>query len=106
MVTTDATGELPDSRTESDGSAVVRVLGYNIRSMRDDEDALARVIRACAPDVVLVQEAPRFFRWRTLPGSPPGAASSSSAAAPPPRDRCCSARCGPPSNGPRTCCCR
>ncbi|MER7621511.1 endonuclease/exonuclease/phosphatase family protein [Streptomyces sp. NPDC126503] len=64
MVTTDATGELPDSRTESDGSAVVRVLGYNIRSMRDDEDALARVIRACAPDVVLIQEAPRFFRWR------------------------------------------
>ncbi|MEU8518610.1 endonuclease/exonuclease/phosphatase family protein [Streptomyces sp. NBC_01216] len=56
--------ELPDSRTEADGSAVVRVLGYNIRSLRDDEDALARVIRACAPDLVLVQEAPRFFRWR------------------------------------------
>ncbi|KUH39412.1 MULTISPECIES: endonuclease/exonuclease/phosphatase family protein [Streptomyces] len=55
---------LPDSRTEADGSAVVRVLGYNIRSLRDDEDALARVVRACAPDVVLVQEAPRFFRWR------------------------------------------
>ncbi|GAA2491618.1 endonuclease/exonuclease/phosphatase family protein [Streptomyces gobitricini] len=56
--------ELPDSCTEADGSAVVRVLSYNIRSMRDDEDALARVIRACAPDLVLVQEAPRFFRWR------------------------------------------
>ncbi|MFD3946545.1 endonuclease/exonuclease/phosphatase family protein [Streptomyces sp. NPDC058579] len=55
---------LPDSRTEADGSAVVRVLSYNIRSMRDDEDALARVVRACAPDLVLVQEAPRFFRWR------------------------------------------
>ncbi|OEJ96595.1 endonuclease/exonuclease/phosphatase family protein [Streptomyces thermolilacinus] len=55
---------LPDSRTEPDGSAVIRVLGYNIRSLRDDEDALARVIRACAPDIVLVQEAPRFFRWR------------------------------------------
>ncbi|MCW7945332.1 endonuclease [Streptomyces hygroscopicus] len=55
---------LPNSRTESDGSAVIRVLGYNIRSMRDDTDALARVIRACAPDLVLVQEAPRFFRWR------------------------------------------
>lgn len=55
---------LPNSRTEADGSAVVRVLSYNIRSMRDDEDALARVIRACAPDLVLVQEAPRFFRWR------------------------------------------
>lgn len=55
---------LPDSRTEPDGSAVVRVLSYNIRSMRDDRAALARVIRACAPDLVLVQEAPRFFRWR------------------------------------------
>lgn len=55
---------LPDSRTEQDGSAVVRVLSYNIRSMRDDCDALARVIRACAPDLVLLQEAPRFFRWR------------------------------------------
>ncbi|MDL5201090.1 endonuclease/exonuclease/phosphatase family protein [Streptomyces sp. ALI-76-A] len=55
---------LPNSRTESDGSAVVRVLSYNIRSMRDDTDALARVITACAPDLVLVQEAPRFFRWR------------------------------------------
>ena len=55
---------LPDSRTEPDGSAVIRVLSYNIRSMRDDRAALARVIRACAPDLVLVQEAPRFFRWR------------------------------------------
>ncbi|MCB5910666.1 endonuclease/exonuclease/phosphatase family protein [Streptomyces pinistramenti] len=55
---------LPDSRTEPDGSAVVRVLSYNIRSLRDDRAALARVIRACAPDLVLIQEAPRFFRWR------------------------------------------
>jgi endonuclease/exonuclease/phosphatase family metal-dependent hydrolase len=55
---------LPDSRTEADGSAVLRVLSYNIRSMRDDTDALAGVIRACAPDLVLLQEAPRFFRWR------------------------------------------
>ncbi|MFE7978027.1 endonuclease/exonuclease/phosphatase family protein [Streptomyces shenzhenensis] len=55
---------LPNSRTESDGSAVIRVLSYNIRSMRDDTAALARVISACAPDLVLVQEAPRFFRWR------------------------------------------
>jgi endonuclease/exonuclease/phosphatase family metal-dependent hydrolase len=55
---------LPNSRTEPDGSALVRVLSYNIRSMRDDTDALARVITGCAPDLVLVQEAPRFFRWR------------------------------------------
>ncbi|MFF9020885.1 endonuclease/exonuclease/phosphatase family protein [Streptomyces eurythermus] len=55
---------LPDSATEPDGSATVRVLSYNIRSMRDDTAALARVITACAPDLVLLQEAPRFFRWR------------------------------------------
>jgi endonuclease/exonuclease/phosphatase family metal-dependent hydrolase len=48
----------------SDGSALVRVLSYNIRSLRDDTTALARVISACAPDLVLLQEAPRFFRWR------------------------------------------
>lgn len=55
---------LPHSRTESDGTAVIRVLSYNIRSLRDDTEALVRVIRACAPDLVLLQEAPRFFRWR------------------------------------------
>lgn len=42
----------------------VRLLSYNVRSLRDDTAAVARVIRACAPDVVCVQEAPRFFRWR------------------------------------------
>lgn len=62
MVTTPM--PLPDSRTEPDGSAVIRVLSYNIRSLRDDTEALARVIRACAPDLVCLQEAPRFFRWR------------------------------------------
>lgn len=61
---TSPSSTLPDSRTESDGSAVIRVLSYNIRSMRDDTAALARTIAACAPDLVLVQEAPRFFRWR------------------------------------------
>ena len=55
---------LPNSHTEPDGSAVIRVLSYNIRSMRDDTAALARIISACAPDLVLIQEAPRFFRWR------------------------------------------
>ncbi len=59
-----ATPLLPNSRTEPDGAAVIRVLSYNIRSMRDDTRALARVITACAPDLVLIQEAPRFFRWR------------------------------------------
>ncbi|BAC73786.1 hypothetical protein SAVERM_6075 [Streptomyces avermitilis MA-4680 = NBRC 14893] len=64
MPTSPAASPLPPSRTEPDGSAVIRVLSYNIRSMRDDTAALARVISACEPDLVLVQEAPRFFRWR------------------------------------------
>jgi endonuclease/exonuclease/phosphatase family metal-dependent hydrolase len=41
------------------------VLSYNVRSMRDDQAALARVIRSAEPDVVCVQEAPRFLRWRS-----------------------------------------
>jgi endonuclease/exonuclease/phosphatase family metal-dependent hydrolase len=42
----------------------VRLLSYNVRSLRDDPRAVARVVRACAPDVVCVQEAPRFAGWR------------------------------------------
>lgn len=45
--------------------ARLRLLCYNIRSMRDDRAALARVIRSAEPDVVCVQEAPRFLRWRS-----------------------------------------
>lgn len=44
----------------------VRVLSYNVRSMRDDRAALGRVISSARPDVVCVQEAPRFLRWRSL----------------------------------------
>lgn len=44
----------------------LRVLTYNVRSMRDDRAALGRVIRSADPDVVLVQESPRFARWRSL----------------------------------------
>jgi endonuclease/exonuclease/phosphatase family metal-dependent hydrolase len=36
---------------------------YNVRSLRDDPAAVARVIRKLAPDVACVQEAPRFWRW-------------------------------------------
>jgi endonuclease/exonuclease/phosphatase family metal-dependent hydrolase len=43
---------------------MVRILSYNVRSLRDDRAALARVVRGCAPDVVCVQEAPRFFGWQ------------------------------------------
>ncbi|GAB3205611.1 endonuclease/exonuclease/phosphatase family protein [Marinactinospora endophytica] len=45
--------------------AVLRVLSYNVRSLRDDVDALVRVVRACRPDVLCLQEAPRLWRWRS-----------------------------------------
>ncbi|WP_241562311.1 endonuclease/exonuclease/phosphatase family protein [Streptomyces hoynatensis] len=45
-------------------SVELRLLAYNVRSLRDDRAALAGVIRACAPDVLCVQEAPRFPGWR------------------------------------------
>ncbi|MDT3399042.1 endonuclease/exonuclease/phosphatase family protein [Streptomyces sp. B1866] len=63
MSVTPVLADLPRAVTEPD-SAVIRVLSYNVRSLRDDRHALARVVRACAPDVLCVQEAPRFFRWR------------------------------------------
>jgi endonuclease/exonuclease/phosphatase family metal-dependent hydrolase len=44
---------------------ILRVLSYNVRSLRDDQAALARVIQSAEPDVVCVQEAPRFLRWRS-----------------------------------------
>ncbi|GAA2612909.1 endonuclease/exonuclease/phosphatase family protein [Dactylosporangium fulvum] len=42
----------------------VRVLSYNLHSLRDDRRALASVVREVAPDVAILQEAPRRFRWR------------------------------------------
>ncbi|WP_406197789.1 endonuclease/exonuclease/phosphatase family protein [Kitasatospora sp. NBC_01560] len=44
------------------GPGRLRLLSYNIRSLRDDRRALVRVIRACAPDVVCIQESPRYWR--------------------------------------------
>ncbi len=38
---------------------VVRVAAYNVRGLRDDRAALSRVVRAIAPDVLLLQEVPR-----------------------------------------------
>jgi endonuclease/exonuclease/phosphatase family metal-dependent hydrolase len=43
----------------------VRVLTWNVRSLRDDAAGVARMIRAVAPDVALIQEAPRLWRWRS-----------------------------------------
>ncbi len=42
----------------------LRVLSYNVHGLRDDRAALTGLVRDLAPDVVVVQEAPRRFRWR------------------------------------------
>jgi len=44
---------------------VLRLLTYNVRSLRDDAAAVSRVIHAARPDVACIQEAPRFLRWRS-----------------------------------------
>ncbi|SCL18112.1 Metal-dependent hydrolase, endonuclease/exonuclease/phosphatase family [Micromonospora pallida] len=46
------------------GGVPLRVVSYNIHTQRDDTAALAEVVRAAQPDVVIVQEGPRRFRWR------------------------------------------
>jgi endonuclease/exonuclease/phosphatase family metal-dependent hydrolase len=46
----------------------LRLMSYNVHSLRDDLDALAAVVAAAAPDVLVVQEAPRRFRWRARCG--------------------------------------
>ena len=43
---------------------VVRVVTYNLRQLRDDQDALVAVIRDLAADVLVVQEPPRGPRER------------------------------------------
>ncbi|SOD74373.1 endonuclease/exonuclease/phosphatase family metal-dependent hydrolase [Jatrophihabitans sp. GAS493] len=43
----------------------LRLLSYNVRSLRDDGSKVARIIRDADPHVVCLQEAPRFLRWRS-----------------------------------------
>jgi len=43
----------------------LRVVSYNIRTLRDDRSAVVRVLRGLDADVVCIQEAPRFWRWRS-----------------------------------------
>jgi endonuclease/exonuclease/phosphatase family metal-dependent hydrolase len=45
--------------------AGVRIVSYNVHSLRDDLTALASVVRDLAPDILIIQEAPRRLRWRT-----------------------------------------
>ncbi len=43
----------------------LRVVSYNVHSLRDDLEALARVVREIEADIAVVQEAPRRWRWRS-----------------------------------------
>lgn len=43
----------------------MRVASWNVRSLRDGSRGVARVLRSLSADVVLVQEAPRLFLWRS-----------------------------------------
>jgi endonuclease/exonuclease/phosphatase family metal-dependent hydrolase len=40
------------------------VLTYNVRGLRDDVDALVRVVRGSGAQLLYVQEAPKVVRWR------------------------------------------
>ncbi|GID32107.1 endonuclease/exonuclease/phosphatase family protein [Paractinoplanes brasiliensis] len=44
--------------------ASLRVVSYNVHGLKDDRAALVGLIRDLAPDVLVMQEAPRRFRWR------------------------------------------
>jgi endonuclease/exonuclease/phosphatase family metal-dependent hydrolase len=44
--------------------AGLRLMSYNVHTLRDDLGALAEVVAAAAPDVVVIQEAPRRLHWR------------------------------------------
>ena len=42
----------------------LRVMSYNVHGLGDDRAAVIALVRELAPDVLIVQEAPRRFRWR------------------------------------------
>ncbi|MGX6604202.1 endonuclease/exonuclease/phosphatase family protein [Micromonosporaceae bacterium Da 78-11] len=39
-------------------------MSYNVHGLKDDRASLIALVRETAPDVLIVQEAPRRFRWR------------------------------------------
>jgi endonuclease/exonuclease/phosphatase family metal-dependent hydrolase len=44
---------------------MLRVVSYHVDGLRGDRQALVQVVRELAPDVLVLQEAPRRLRWRT-----------------------------------------
>jgi endonuclease/exonuclease/phosphatase family metal-dependent hydrolase len=51
--------------TSASVSAGVRALCYDVNGLRGDRQAMDAMVRELAPDVVIVQGAPRRVRWRT-----------------------------------------
>ena len=45
-------------------AAELKVLSWNLHGLRDDTRALTSLVRSLDPDVMCVQEAPKFLRWR------------------------------------------
>ena len=46
-----------------------RLLSWNLHGLRDDRRALTRLVRELDPDVMCVQEGPKFLRWRAKAAS-------------------------------------
>ncbi|HEU5159873.1 MAG TPA: endonuclease/exonuclease/phosphatase family protein [Streptosporangiaceae bacterium] len=46
----------------------IRLLSYNLRSLRGDTSAVVRIIRGLRPDIACLQEVPRFFGRRQKVG--------------------------------------
>jgi endonuclease/exonuclease/phosphatase family metal-dependent hydrolase len=44
---------------------LLRVISYNVGSLRYDVAAVAEVVRGLDPDIAVIQEAPRRLRWRS-----------------------------------------
>lgn len=50
--------------TATEPAGTLRVVTYNVRGLRDDGAAVARVLRDLDPDVAFVQELPKVVLWR------------------------------------------
>ncbi len=45
-------------------TAELKILSWNLHGLQDDRAALTSLVRDLDPDVMCVQEAPKFLRWR------------------------------------------
>ncbi len=52
------------SRRHDGPACALRIVSWNIRSLRDGAPAVARQLGALRPDIAVLQEAPRLLLWR------------------------------------------